>query len=128
VTLGMMLLVRGAAKGLADERRIEAPASFLNDLLRARAAGEGLLPPGIWLLLVLALAVSGLLRYTRFGRHLLAIGSNERTARPVRSGGRRLQGGGVHDRGRARRPRGRDAVREALGWGIPPLPSAWSST
>jgi len=82
VTLGMMLLVRGAAKGLADERRIEAPASFLNDLLRARAAGEGLLlPPGIWLLLVLALAVSGLLRYTRFGRHLLAIGSNERTAR-----------------------------------------------
>ena len=25
VTLGTMLLVRGAAKGLADERRIEAP-------------------------------------------------------------------------------------------------------
>jgi ribose transport system permease protein len=82
VTLGMMLLVRGAAKGLADERRIEAPASWLNDLLRARAAGEGLLlPPGIWLLLLLALLVAGLLQYTRFGRHLLAIGSNERTAR-----------------------------------------------
>jgi ribose/xylose/arabinose/galactoside ABC-type transport system permease subunit len=82
VTLGMMLLVRGAAKGLADERRIEAPSSWLNDLLRARAAGEGLLlPPGIWALLFLALLVAGLLHYTRFGRHLLAIGSNERTAR-----------------------------------------------
>ena len=29
VTLGTMLLVRGAAKGLADERRIEAPATWL---------------------------------------------------------------------------------------------------
>jgi ribose/xylose/arabinose/galactoside ABC-type transport system permease subunit len=82
VTLGMMLLVRGAAKGLADERRIEAPVSWLNDLLRARASGEGqLLPSGIWALLLLALLVALLLRYTRFGRHLLAIGSNERTAR-----------------------------------------------
>jgi ribose transport system permease protein len=82
VTLGMMLLVRGAAKGLADERRIEAPMTWLNDLLRASAPGAGLLlPPGIWLLLLLALLVAGLLRYTRFGRHLLAIGSNERTAR-----------------------------------------------
>lgn len=81
VTLGMMLLVRGAAKGLADERRIEAPATWLNDLLRTRSAGEGLLPPGIWALLALGLVVSVLLHYTRFGRHLLAIGSNERTAR-----------------------------------------------
>jgi ribose transport system permease protein len=82
VTLGMMLLVRGAAKGLADERRIEAPVTWLNDLLRTRAAGVGvLLPSGIWILIAMALLVAGLLRYTRFGRHLLAIGSNERTAR-----------------------------------------------
>jgi ribose/xylose/arabinose/galactoside ABC-type transport system permease subunit len=82
VTLGMMLLVRGAAKGLAEERRIEAPASWLNGLLRARGPGDWLLlPPGVWLLLLLALLVAGLLHFTRFGRHLLAIGSNERTAR-----------------------------------------------
>jgi ribose/xylose/arabinose/galactoside ABC-type transport system permease subunit len=81
VTLGMMLLVRGAAKGLADERRIEASPTWLNDLLRTRAAGEGLLPPGIWLLLGLGVLTAGLIHYTRFGRHLLAIGSNERTAR-----------------------------------------------
>jgi ribose/xylose/arabinose/galactoside ABC-type transport system permease subunit len=81
VTLGMMLLVRGAAKGLAGERRLEAPATWLNDLLRTQAAGEGALPWGLWLLALLAFVVAGVLRYTRFGRHLLAIGSNERTAR-----------------------------------------------
>jgi ribose transport system permease protein len=81
VSLGMMLLVRGAAKGLAGERRLEAPATWLNDLLRTLASGEGFLPWGLWLLAVLALVVAGVLRYTRFGRHVLAVGSNERTAR-----------------------------------------------
>ena len=82
VTLGMMLLVRGAAKGLADERRVEAPITWLNDLLRTVRSDEGgLLPPGIWITLLVALLVSSVLRYTRFGRHLFAIGSSERTAR-----------------------------------------------
>jgi ribose transport system permease protein len=82
VTLGMMILVRGAAKGLAGERRLEAPASWLNDLLRALEPGRGfLVPAGIWIVIVLALAVAVTLEYTRFGRHLFSIGSNERTAR-----------------------------------------------
>ena len=79
VTLGTMLIVRGAAKGLAEERRIEAPVTWLNDLLRAQPGT--LLPGGIWLVIVLALLVAAVLRYTRFGRHVLAIGSNERMAR-----------------------------------------------
>ena len=79
VTLGTMLVVRGASKGLAEERRIEAPYTWLNDLLRTRPGT--LLPGGIWLVIVLALVVAGILRYTRFGRHVLAIGSNERMAR-----------------------------------------------
>ena len=41
VTLGTMILVRGLAKGLAEERRIEAPYTWLNDLLRARGPTEG---------------------------------------------------------------------------------------
>ena len=82
VTLGMMILVRGAAKGLADERRIEAPPTWLNDLLRTVDPDSALLvPPGIWLVALLALLVAGTLGYTRFGRHLFSIGSNERTAR-----------------------------------------------
>jgi ribose/xylose/arabinose/galactoside ABC-type transport system permease subunit len=40
-----------------------------------------LVPWGVWLLLLLALAAGGLLRFTRFGRHVFAIGSNELTAR-----------------------------------------------
>jgi ribose transport system permease protein len=82
VTLSTMLLVRGAAKGLSDERRIEAPITWLNDLLRTvRNGGGALLPWGIWIMILLALIVAATLRYTRFGRHLFAIGSNERTAR-----------------------------------------------
>src|ERR1700737_1109181 len=82
VTLGTMLLVRGAAKGLSGERRIEAPITWLNDLLRTTRAGSGwLLPLGLWITILLALVIGATLQYTRFGRHLLAIGSNERTAR-----------------------------------------------
>jgi ribose transport system permease protein len=80
VTLGTMLIVRGAAKGLADERRIEAPITWLNDLLRTNT-GSALMPAGIWLVIFFALIVAGVLRYTRFGRHVFAIGSNERMAR-----------------------------------------------
>jgi ribose transport system permease protein len=79
VTLGTMLIVRGAAKGLAEERRIEAPTTWLNDLLRTQSSV--VLPGGIWAVVVLALLVAGILRYTRFGRHVFAIGSNERMAR-----------------------------------------------
>src|SRR6266550_279848 len=82
VPLGTMLLVRGAAKGLADERRVEAPITWLNDLLRTAQDGRGwLLPSGIWLTAALAVVVAFTLQYTRFGRHLFAIGSSERTAR-----------------------------------------------
>ncbi len=80
VTLGTMLVIRGAAKGLSGERRLEAPITWLNDLLR-RPDSAILLPPGVWLLAFLAVLVSLLLRYTTFGRHVFAIGSNERMAR-----------------------------------------------
>jgi ribose transport system permease protein len=82
VTLGTMILIRGAAKGLAEERRLEAPSTWLNDLLRSADGGYGwLVPWGIWIVGALALVVAGTLRYTIFGRQLFAIGSNERTAR-----------------------------------------------
>jgi ribose transport system permease protein len=82
VTLGMMILIRGAAKGVADERRIEAPPTWLNDLLRTLDPDSALIVPvGIWIVVFLALVTAGTLGYTRFGRHLFSIGSNERTAR-----------------------------------------------
>ena len=35
ITLGMMLIVRGLAKGLANEQKIDAPVTWLNELLAA---------------------------------------------------------------------------------------------
>ncbi len=83
VTLGMMLVVRGAAKGLADEQRVEAPITWINDLLRSSAKTTSwlVLPAGVWIIIALSLLTAVMLEYTRFGRHIFAIGSNERTAR-----------------------------------------------
>ncbi len=83
VTLGMWGALRGAAKGLGDNQPIYPDnAGWLNDLMAVSSGGIGaILPPGVWVLLVLALLMAGLLRYTRFGRHIFAIGSNEQTAR-----------------------------------------------
>ena len=40
-----------------------------------------LVPVGVWVMIVLAVIVALMLRYTRLGRHIIAIGSNEQTAR-----------------------------------------------
>ena len=83
VTLGTYLVVRGAAKGFAHEQKIDAPLTWLKELLAALPPSEGwrIVPWGVWLTLALALLVAGMLMYTRLGRHIFAIGSNEQTAR-----------------------------------------------
>ena len=79
VTLGMMSTFRGAAKGLADNQSVYFQGTWLDSLL---GQGAGLLvDPGVWLMLVLAGLVAAMLRFTRFGRHVFAVGSNEQTAR-----------------------------------------------
>jgi ribose transport system permease protein len=50
-------------------------------LARALYGYWPLFPPGVWLTLALAVLVAATLRYTRFGRHVFAVGSNEQTAR-----------------------------------------------
>jgi ribose/xylose/arabinose/galactoside ABC-type transport system permease subunit len=79
-TLGTMTALRGIAKGLADEQKIDAPARGLDDLM-AVLPGERLVPHGVWLALAAAVVFALLLSYTRLGRHAVAIGSNELTAR-----------------------------------------------
>ena len=83
VTLGMMLVVRGIAKALAHEQKIDAPVSWLANLLATLPPERKalLVPAGVWMVIALAVAVAGLLRYTRLGRHIFAVGSNEQTAR-----------------------------------------------
>jgi ribose transport system permease protein len=83
VTLGLWGAVRGLAKRLAGGSEISTPPSWISHLLQMLPAGQRwmLMPPGVWLLVVLSLFVATVLRYTRFGRHVFAIGSNEQTAR-----------------------------------------------
>jgi ribose transport system permease protein len=76
VTLGAMTILRGAAKGLAQEQKIDCDTKGLEKLLSADISA-----PGLWIALVLASLVAVLLRYTRFGRHVFAVGSNETAAR-----------------------------------------------
>ena len=79
-TLGTMSALRGIAKGLADEQKIDAPARGLDNWM-AVIPGERLVPYGVWLALAAAIVCALLLGYTRFGRHAVAVGSNELTAR-----------------------------------------------
>jgi ribose/xylose/arabinose/galactoside ABC-type transport system permease subunit len=83
VTLGMLTALRGMAIGLAHGQSLDAPSSWMNSLLTVLPDDKKwmLFPPGVWLMVLLAVAVSALLRYTRFGRHIFAIGSSEQTAR-----------------------------------------------
>jgi len=82
VTLGTLLVVRGSAKGLAHEQKVDAPITFLNDLLASLKPGQKwmILPVGVWIMIVLAIIVWATIRYTKLGRHIFAIGSNEATA------------------------------------------------
>ena len=83
VTLGMLLLVRGVAKGLAEEQKVDAPLTWLVELLASLPSERRwmFVPPGVWMLALLALATAVVLRYTRLGAHIFSIGSNEKTAR-----------------------------------------------
>src|SRR5439155_4978013 len=78
VTLGTMSALRGLAKGIADEQKIDCEPRGLERLLTANLSA-----PGLWITVALALGVAALLRYTRFGRHVFAVGSNEAAARLV---------------------------------------------
>ena len=83
VTLGSMLLYRGIAKGFSGEQKIDAPLCGLNELLSVLPAQDNwrIFPVGVWLMFCLAAILFIMLRYTRLGLQLFAVGSNEQTAR-----------------------------------------------
>lgn len=79
-TLGTMSALRGIAKGLADEQKIDAPARGIDNWM-AVLPGERLVPYGVWLALLAAVCFALLLSYAKLGRHAVAVGSSELTAR-----------------------------------------------
>ncbi len=81
VTLGTMSMLRGAAKGLAAEQTVVVDEQGMDMLMSVpESMGWLLLPPGVWVALVVAVVATVLLSRTRLGRHIVAVGSNERTA------------------------------------------------
>ncbi len=84
VTLGNMLVFRGLAEQLARQQKItvEHSPSWIASLLDTPPVGSyRLMATGAWLVVLLAAIASLVMRYTIFGRHVYAIGSNEATAR-----------------------------------------------
>ncbi len=84
VTLGTMLIVRAVGKGLANNTSITPKhETWLGKLIDPLKEPDRwhVLPWGVWWLIFLAVAMGLVLRYTRFGRHVVAIGSNEAAAR-----------------------------------------------
>jgi ribose/xylose/arabinose/galactoside ABC-type transport system permease subunit len=92
VTLGTWGAYRGMAEGLAGNQRVyPSPLdntdawrqTWLSGLIDTLPESRRwmLLPPGVWAMILLAVFVACVLRYTRFGRHVFAIGSNQQTAR-----------------------------------------------
>lgn len=82
VTLGMMGVVRGAAKWLGNNQTVNPPASPLNDLMALSRPHELLpFPVGVWVAIGLSVVMAIVLRQTVFGRYIFALGSNEATAR-----------------------------------------------
>ena len=82
VTLGMMGIARGMAKWIAGNQKIDAPMTWVNELMAKSPRPSWLLmAPGVSIVIIFAVAMAVVLRYTVFGRHVFAIGSNESTAR-----------------------------------------------
>ena len=77
VTLGTMQVFRGAGKVATNGTPVNLP--FDVTAYKAWMGGAGI-PWGVWLMVALAVLFTLVLRYTRFGRHVFAVGSNEQTA------------------------------------------------
>jgi ribose/xylose/arabinose/galactoside ABC-type transport system permease subunit len=81
VTLAMMIGVRGFVYAITDQRSITVDdavgESF--DFL-----GRGFIfwiPTPIWIFIILLLITGGVLGYTKFGRHIFAVGGNEEASK-----------------------------------------------
>lgn len=77
ITLGTMQIFRGAGKVATNGSPVNLP--FAVTSFKPWMGGSGI-PWGVWLMILLVVLFSLIMRYTRFGRHIFAVGSNENTA------------------------------------------------
>ena len=85
VTLGTLGIVRGVALWIAHGQAVNPPDNswgFILNLGETVATPSWLvLSQGVWLTIVAAVITAIILRFTVFGRYIIAIGSNEVTSR-----------------------------------------------
>lgn len=80
-TLGMLSIARGLAKWQSANQPINVTYGF-GDWVQPYVKPEWLLfAPSVWLTLILAILAALMLHRTTFGRHIVALGSSEPTAR-----------------------------------------------
>ena len=96
VTLGMLSVARSLAVVLSENKMIYEFGPD-GDIFNAIGGGEilGIANP-VWLLLVMTLVFGFVFRFTRWGRHLYAIGGNESGGPADRRAGRPHQAAGLH--------------------------------
>ena len=81
-TLGMMGIARGVAKWLAGQQKVDAPMTWLWEIMARKPKIAWLFfSPGVWIMIISAVIIAIILRRSIFGRYTFAIGSNESTAR-----------------------------------------------
>ena len=81
-TLGMYGIARGFAKYLAKEQKVDAPMTWLAEVMAKTPIYKWMIiSPGVWLMIISAIVVALALKYSVLGRHIFAVGSNERAAR-----------------------------------------------
>jgi len=85
VTLGTMAAFEGIARILAHDTPIRAFGKVPDWILNVQVPYPDPkwlgVSSGVWVMVVLACLVAAILKYTVFGRHTFALGSNEATAR-----------------------------------------------
>lgn len=77
-TLGMMKICRSVTQQVMQTASVKVPTQFLA-IANTKIGGQVILPIIYWLVLAVLLHIIS--KKTTFGRHVYAIGSNERTAR-----------------------------------------------
>jgi ribose transport system permease protein len=78
----MLGVTRGVAKWAAAQQPVDVSSTWVNNLVVTFPEPSWLLlAPGVWIAIILAVAMAIVLRNSVFGRRVFAIGSNEAAAR-----------------------------------------------
>jgi ribose transport system permease protein len=80
VTLGMMIAARGIALAVTNEQNVRIPATATEFAWLGQGM-IGFLPVPILILIIVFVIGWLILNYTRFGRHVFALGDNDEAAR-----------------------------------------------